>query len=65
MIGFLIFYFAFSAIFIIGVRAYDQDRIPLQEFIVGILLGWLFLPFGLGMLVSKLINDNERTNRTV
>lgn len=57
MIGFLIFYFAFSAIFAIGVLGYDKDNIPLDEFIIGILLGWLFLPFGLGMLVSKLIND--------
>jgi hypothetical protein len=59
MIGFLILYFVFSAIFAVGVRAYDQDRIPLQEFVMVILLGWLLLPFGLGMLVSKLINDNK------
>ena len=59
MVGFLIFYFAFSAIFSVGVLAYDKDDIPLDEFIVGILLGWLFLPFGLGMLVNKLINDNK------
>jgi ACR3 family arsenite efflux pump ArsB len=59
MIGFLIFYFVFSAVFAVGVLAYDQDSIPLQEFIMAILLGWLLLPFGLGMLVSKLINDNK------
>ena len=59
MINFLIFYFAFSAAFAIGVRAYDQDKIPTQEFIMVILLGWLLLPFGLGMLVSKLINDKK------
>jgi hypothetical protein len=66
MIEFLIFYFAFSAIFAVGVRASDyQDNIPLDEFMMSILLGWLLLPFGLGMLVNKLINDDERTNRTV
>lgn len=59
MIGFLIFYFVFSAIFAVGVLAYDKDDIPLQEFVMGILLGWLLLPFGLGMLVSKLINNNN------
>jgi hypothetical protein len=57
MIGFLIFYFVFSAVFASGVLAYDKDDIPLDEFVVGMLLGWLLLPFGLGMLVSKLIND--------
>lgn len=56
MIGFLIFYFAFSAIFAIGVLAYDQDNIPLDELVMAILLGWLFLPFGLGMLVNHLIH---------
>ena len=59
MIGFLIFYFAFSAIFVVGMLAYDKDDIPLDEFMVGILLGWLFLPFGLGMLVSHLINSKK------
>lgn len=59
MIGFLIFYFAFSAIFVVGMLACDKDDIPLDEFIVGILLGWLFLPFGLGMLVSNLINSKK------
>ena len=59
MIGFLIFYFVFSAAFAVGVRAYDQDNIPLQEFIMAILLGWLLLPFGLGLLVSHLINSNK------
>ena len=59
MIGFLIFYFAFSAIFVVGMLAYDKDDIPLDEFMVGILLGWLFLPFGLGMLVSNLINSKK------
>ena len=44
MIGFLIFYFVFSAAFTLGVRAYDQDNIPIQEFIMAILLGWLLLP---------------------
>ena len=56
MIGFLIFYFVFSAIFAVGVFACDEDDIPLDEFMIGILLGWLFLPFGLGMLVNHLIN---------
>ena len=59
MIGFLIFYFAFSAIFAVGVLAYNKDDIPLDEFIVSILLGWLFLPFGLGMLVNHLINSKK------
>jgi ACR3 family arsenite efflux pump ArsB len=59
MTNFLIFYFVFSAAFAIGVRAYDQDRIPLDEFIMAILLGWLLLPFGLGMLVSKLIDSDK------
>ena len=59
MIGFLIFYFVFSAAFAVGVRAYDQDNIPLQEFIIAILLGWLLLPLGLGLLVSHLINSNK------
>lgn len=59
MIGFLIFYFAFSAIFIVGMLACDKDDIPLDELIMGILLGWLFLPFGLGMLVSNLINSKK------
>jgi hypothetical protein len=60
MIGFLIFYFVFSAIFAVGVRACEhQDSIPLDEFMMAVLLGWLLLPFGLGMLVSKLINDNK------
>jgi ACR3 family arsenite efflux pump ArsB len=59
MINFLIFYFVFSAAFAIGVQAYDQDRIPTQEFIMAMLLGWLLLPFGLGMLVSKLVNDKK------
>ena len=59
MIEFLIFYFAFSAIFVVGMLACDKDDIPLDELIVGILLGWLFLPFGLGMLVSHLINDKK------
>lgn len=65
MIGFLIFYFAFSAIFAVGVRAYEQDRLPFDEFLMAILLGWLLLPFGLGMVVGKIFNDNEGTNRTV
>jgi hypothetical protein len=66
MVEFLIFYFVFSAIFSVGIRAYDwQDNIPIDEFMMSILLGWLLLPFGLGMLVSKLINDDERANRTV
>ena len=59
MVGFLIFYFAFSAIFSVGVLACDKDDIPLDEFMIGILLGWLLLPFGLGMLVSKLINSEK------
>lgn len=59
MIGFLIFYFVFSAIFAVGVLTYDKDDIPLDEFMVGILLGWLFLPFGLGMLVRCLINSKK------
>ena len=59
MIGFLIFYFIFSAAFALGVRAYDQDNIPIQEFIMAILLGWLLLPLGLGLLVSHLINDKK------
>ena len=59
MIGFLIFYFVFSAIFATGVLAYDTDDMPLDEFIIGILLGWILLPFGLGMLVSHLINDKK------
>ena len=57
MIGFLIFYFVFSAAFTLGVNAYDQDRVPLQEFVMAILLGWLFLPFALGILVSYLVYD--------
>ena len=59
MIGFLIFYFVFSAIFVVGMLACDKDDIPLDELIMGILLGWLFLPFGLGMLVSNLINSKK------
>lgn len=59
MIGFLIFYFVFSAAFAIGIQAYNKDRIPFQEFVMVILLGWLFLPFALGMLVSKLVNGNK------
>ena len=59
MTPFLIFYFVFSAAFAIGVLAYEQDRIPPQEVIMAILLGWLLLPFGLGMLVSKLINSEK------
>ena len=59
MIGFLIFYFAFSAAFMLGVRAYDQDNIPLQEFVMAILLGWLLLPLGLGLLVSHFINSKK------
>ena len=65
MIGFLIFYFVFSAAFAIGIRAYDKDKIPFQEFAMLILRGWLLLPFGLGMLVGKCFNDDERTDRTV
>lgn len=61
----LIIYFVFSAIFAVGVRAYEQDRLPFDEFLMAILLGWLLLPFGLGMVVSKIFNDNEGTNRTV
>lgn len=60
MIGFLIFYFVFSAIFAIGVLGCDKDNIPLDEFMVGILLGWLFLPFGLGMLVCHVINSKKK-----
>lgn len=60
MIGFLIFYFAFSAIFAFGVLAYDTDDIPLDEFMMGILLGWLLLPFGLGMLVYHVINSKKK-----
>ena len=59
MIGFLIFYFAFSAMFTIGILTCDTDDIPLSESIIGILLGWLFLPFGLGMLVSHLIHKKN------
>lgn len=55
----LIVYFVFSAIFAVGVRAYDQDKLPLDEFIMAILLGWLLLPFGLGMLVCHLINNKK------
>lgn len=39
MTGFLIFYFAFSAIFAVGVLVHDKDDIPLDEFMMGILLG--------------------------
>ena len=60
MIGFLIFYFVFSAVFALGVLAHDKDDIPLDEFMVGILLGWLFLPFGLGMLVCHVINNKKK-----
>ena len=60
MIGFLIFYFVFSAIFAVGVLACDKDNIPPDEFMMGILLGWLLLPFGLGMLVCHLINNNKK-----
>lgn len=59
MIGFLIFYFIFSAIFAVGILAYDKDDIPLGEFVIGILLGWLLLPFGLGMIVGKIFNDDK------
>ena len=53
MIGFLIFYFVFSAIFTIGVIVREEDNISSDEFIVGMLLGWLLLPFGLGTLVGN------------
>lgn len=56
MIEFLIFYFVFSAIFAVGVQAYDQDSIPLGEFIISIIFGWIMLPFGLGMAISKYLN---------
>lgn len=59
MIGFLIFYFVFSAIFSVGVRAYEQDKLSFDEFLMAILLGWLLLPFGLGMIVGKIFNDKE------
>ena len=60
MIGFLIFYFVFSAIFAVGVQADEyQGNIPLDAFIMGILLGWLLLPFGLGMLINYIINDKK------
>ena len=59
MIGFFIFYFVFSAIFAVGVLAGDKDDIPLDEFMMGILIGWLLLPFGLGMLVYHLINSKK------
>lgn len=60
MISFLVFYFVFSAIFVVGVRACaHKNSIPLGEFMMSILLGWLLLPFGLGMLVSYLINGKE------
>ena len=59
MIGFLVFYFVFSAIFAVGVRAYDKDNIPLDEFVMAILLGWLLLPFGLGMLVGKIFDSDK------
>ena len=59
MIGFLIFYFVFSAIFAVGVRARDKGNVPLDEFMMGILLGWLLLPFGLGILVGHLINSKK------
>jgi ACR3 family arsenite efflux pump ArsB len=55
----LIVYFVFSAVFAVGVRAYEQDEIPLQEFVMAVLLGWLLLPFGLGMVVGKIFNDKE------
>jgi hypothetical protein len=55
----LIIYFVFSAMFAVGVRAYGQDRIPLDEFVMAVLLGWLLLPFGLGMLVGKCFNNKE------
>lgn len=55
----LIIYFVFSAIFAVGVRAYEQDRLPFDEFLMAILLGRLLLPFGLGMLVGKCFNDKE------
>ena len=62
----LIIYFVFSAIFSVGVLAWEhQDNIPLDEFIMAIILGWLLLPFRLGMLVVKCLNDDERTDRTV
>lgn len=59
MIGFLIFYFVFSAMFALGVRVYDNDEVPFMEFVLCALLGWSLLPFGLGMLVSKIINDDK------
>ena len=59
MIGFLIFYFVFSAIFTVGVLACEENKVPFDEFMIGILLGWLFLPFGLGMLVCHLINSKK------
>ena len=60
MTGFLIFYFAFSAIFAVGVLVHDKDDIPLDEFMMGILLGWLLLPFGLGMAIGKFFNTKEK-----
>lgn len=58
MIAFLIFYFIFSAIFMVGVRGYDQDNIPFGECLICILLGWLLMPFGLGMLFARINNGD-------
>lgn len=58
MIAFLIFYFVFSAIFMVGVRGYDQDSLPFSDCMICLLLGWFLMPFGLGILFAR-INNNE------
>ncbi len=63
MIAFFIFYFLFSAIFMVGVRGYDQDSVSFSECLICILLGWFLMPFGLGMLFAKIISGDLKIKK--
>lgn len=51
----LILYFVFSAVFMLGMKTHNTDDLSFKEVVMITLAGWFFLPYGLGLMVGRLM----------
>lgn len=50
-----ILYFVFSAVFMLGMKTHDTDDLSFKEIVMITLLGWFFLPYGLGLMIGRIM----------
>lgn len=50
-----ILYFVFSAVFMLGMKTHNTDNLSFKEVIMITLLGWFFLPYGLGLMIGRIM----------